>query len=164
MEFCKKEAELYIPDGAENGLFRTTDLCVGAHHDDVEIMAYAPIAACYKNEKRHFAAVVATDGAGSPRTGKFADCTDGDMKKIRIAEQKKAADLGGYSALVLLGYKSSEIKSADDRRPVEDVAKVILAAKPDTVYIHNFADKHDTHVASALRTLEALRMIRGKFV
>lgn len=163
MEFYKEEAEIYIPQNNRDGLSRTTDLCVGAHQDDVEIMAYAPIAACYDSNERYFTAVIATDGAGSPRNGRFADCTDEDMKKIRIAEQKKAADIGKYSALVLLGYKSSEIKDKSDDRPVKELSEILLAAKPKNVYIHSFADKHDTHVASALCTLCALRAIRNEY-
>ena len=163
MKFCKNEAEIYIPDGCENGLARTTDLCVGAHQDDVEIMAYAPISACYASEDRHFTAVIATDGAGSPRSGAFLGYTDEDMKKVRKVEQKKAAQLGKYAALVMLGYKSSEIKDGSDSRPVEEIKKILLQAKPENVYIHNFADKHDTHVASALRTLAALREIKDVY-
>ena len=163
MKFCKNEAEIYIPDGCENGLARTTDLCVAAHQDDVEIMAYAPISACYASEDRHFTAVIATDGAGSPRSGAFLDCTDDDMKKIRVIEQKKAADIGKYSALVLLGYKSSEVKDKNDCRPVNELSEILLTAKPKNVYIHSFADKHDTHVASALRTLCALRAVRNEY-
>lgn len=163
MKFIHENAEIYIPSGCENGLERTTDLCVAAHQDDVEIMSYAPISDCYKSEKRFFTAVVATDGAGSPRKGKFADCTDDEMKKIRISEQKKAADVGDYTALVLLGYKSGEIKDKDDLNAVDEIAKVILAAKPENIYIHNFADKHDTHVATAVKTLKAIRKIRNEF-
>ncbi len=163
MQFCKNEAEIYIPDGCKNALARTTDLCVGAHQDDVEIMAYAPISACYNDPDRHFSAVIVTDGAGSPRNGAFSDCTDDDMKKIRVSEQKKAADVGRYSALVQLGYKSSEVKDKNDFRPVNELSKILLTAKPKNVYIHSFADKHDTHVASALRTLCALRAIRNEY-
>ena len=35
-------------------LARTTDLCIGAHQDDIEIMAYGPIAACYGDPTRAF--------------------------------------------------------------------------------------------------------------
>ena len=49
MKFNNENAELYIPDGVkeENALSRTTDLCIAAHQDDIEIMAFAPSAKCY---------------------------------------------------------------------------------------------------------------------
>ena len=39
----------YIPDGMEEkqALERTTHLCIAAHEDDIEFMAYAPIAECF---------------------------------------------------------------------------------------------------------------------
>jgi hypothetical protein len=33
----------------------------------------------------------------------------------------------------------------------------VEAARPQVIYTHNLADKHDTHVAVVLRTLQALR-------
>ena len=42
---------------------------------------------------------------------------------------------------------------------VNELKEIILATSPKFLYMHNFADKHDTHVAVALRTLDALRLI-----
>ncbi len=159
MEFYNENAVLYIPDGASESeaLPRTTDLCVAAHQDDIEIMAFAPIVKCFGRSDRWFTGVVLTDGGGSPRTGPYADYTDGQMKKVRIEEQKKAADTGKYSAQFMLGYESSCIKSADkSRKAVDELAAVIEACSPDILYMHNFADKHDTHTAAALRCAEAV--------
>ena len=61
-------------------------------------MAYGPIADCFGKKDKWFTGVVVTDGAGSPRSGLYADYTDEDMKAIRIVEQKKAAFVGEYSA------------------------------------------------------------------
>jgi len=36
---------------------------------------------------------------------------------------------------------------------------VLAATTPEVVYTHNLADKHDTHVASALRVIAALRRL-----
>lgn len=160
--FNKKTAELYVPDGVENGLSRVTKLCIAAHQDDVEIMAYAPIADCYENDGEFFGAVTVTDGAGSPRTGKFASCSDEDMKKIRIEEQKSAARIGKYGALMTLSYQSSEVK-ADDGTVAREIARILLACRPREVYTHNLADKHPTHVATALRTLEALALVKDEY-
>ena len=40
---------IYIPDGTEEkkAIARTTHLAISAHQDDIEFMAYAPIAECF---------------------------------------------------------------------------------------------------------------------
>lgn len=161
MVFFNREAQLFIPDGAgeKQALQRTTDLCIAAHPDDIEIMAYGPIAACYRREERWFTGLVVTDGAGSPRSGSYADLSDEEMKSVRMGEQKAAALTGEYSAQLLLGYPSGVVKDAAASAPVEELAVIIEACSPRTVYTHNLADKHDTHVAVALRTIAALRRI-----
>lgn len=42
---------------------------------------------------------------------------------------------------------------------IADLGRILLAAKPEYVYLHNLADKHDTHVSAALRALTALRSL-----
>jgi len=159
--FTNKTAEIYAPGCASplEALPKTTDLCIGAHQDDIECMAYGPISACYGSPNRHFTGVVVTDGGGSPRSGVYADFTDEDMKKIRIAEQKTAAQIGRYLAQVFLSYKSGEVKDPTNRNLTEELKALILAASPETLYTHNLADKHDTHVAVCLHVIKALREI-----
>ena len=152
---------MFIPDGADEktALGRTTDLCIAAHQDDIEIMAFAPAAKCYGLPDRWFTGVVVTDGAGSPRSGVYENYTDEEMKKVRVTEQKNAASVGGYSAQFLLGYGSSEVKNSSNPQTVEEIAAIIRACSPEIVYTHNLADKHDTHVAVALRTIAAIRSL-----
>ena len=152
---------IYIPDGLEEqtAVARTTHLAIAAHQDDIEFMAYAPIAECFGSSDKWFGAVVVTDGAGSPRSGIYADYTDEEMKKVRVVEQKKAAFLGEYSFLALLGYPSREVK-VGERAVVEELASLIRRAKPKYLYTHNLADKHKTHVATALRVIAALRLLK----
>ena len=151
----------YIPDGLEEqaAVARTTHLAISAHQDDIEFMAYAPIAECFGSSDKWFGAVVVTDGAGSPRSGIYADYTDEEMKKVRVVEQKKAAFLGEYSFLALLGHPSKEVK-AGERAIAEEIASLIKRAKPKYLYTHNLADKHETHVATALRVIAALRLLK----
>lgn len=152
---------IYIPDGEEESkaLSRTTHLCIAAHQDDIEFMAFAPIAECFQKQDKWFCGVVTTDGAGSPRNGIYADYLDDDMKKIRIEEQKKAAMVGGYGAQILLGYSSAEVKYKANQRVINDYVEILRATKPDYVYIHNLADKHETHVATAIKAIKALRAL-----
>ena len=151
----------YIPDGLdeETGISRTTHLAISAHQDDVEFMAYAPIAECFGQKDKHFGAIIVTDGAGSPRSGLYADYTDEEMKAVRIVEQKKAAFVGEYSFLAMLGYPSKAVKDAKNEKVVEELAALIRRARPKYLYTHNLADKHDTHVATALRVIAALRKL-----
>ena len=157
-----ESALLYIPDGEEemNAVGRTTDLAISAHYDDIEFMAYAPIAECFGNSRKWFSGVVVTDGAGSPRSGIYADFTDEQMRTVRIAEQKKAAHVGEYGFQLMLRHTSDSVKDAKNQLIVEELAEIIKAAKPKILYTHNLADKHDTHVATALKVIEALRTLK----
>ena len=152
-------AEVFVPDGlaAEEALARTTHLAVAAHQDDVEIMAFDGILACFGRADRWFCGVVVTDGSGSPRDGLYRYHSDAAMRTVRRGEQKKAAVVGEYGAQVLLDYPSAAIKDRANRAPAEDLELLLKRAKPKVVYTHNLADKHDTHVAVALRVVEAIR-------
>lgn len=153
--------ELFVPDHSniEDAMSRVTDLCIAAHQDDVEIMAYGPTEQCYGQKDRCFGAVVVADGAGSPRSGIYADYTDEEMKAVRITEQKNAATIGRYGVLALLGYPSATIKDGHSTAVRDDIYDMLFCCAPKTVYTHNLADKHDTHVAVALRTIAALRAL-----
>ena len=161
MKLQQAAAQLVIPDGApeSTALARTTDLCIAAHQDDIEIMAYAPIVQCRGRADRWFAGAVVTDGGGSPRSGIYADYTNEDMMRVRAEEQKQAAGIGRYAAQFLLAYPSGQVKRADNQALINELRDVILACAPETLYTHNLADKHDTHVAVALNVIRALKLI-----
>ena len=151
----------YIPDGTEEqkAIERTTHLAISAHQDDIEFMAYAPIAECFGNQDKWFGAIIVTDGAGSPRSGLYADYTDEQMKEVRVVEQKKAAMVGEYGFLAMLSHPSKEVKDAGNAKIIEELADLIRRAKPRYLYTHNLADKHETHVATALKVITALRTL-----
>jgi LmbE family N-acetylglucosaminyl deacetylase len=161
MRFHVPTSELFIPDGIEvpAALARTTHMAVSAHQDDLEIMAFHGIQACFQREHAWFLGVVVTDGAGSARDGLYKDYTNDQMMTVRRKEQKKAAIVGEFGACALLDYPSSAVKKADDLQPTQDLAMLLSAARPEVVYTHNLADKHDTHVAVALATIAALRSL-----
>jgi LmbE family N-acetylglucosaminyl deacetylase len=154
-------AEIFIPDGLplEAALSRTTHMAISAHQDDIEIMAAAPIIECFQQPDRWFTGVVVTDGRGSPRNGLYANYSDDEMRQVRLKEQRKAAIVGEYAAQALLDYPSAAVKDRADQRPVEDLVALLLAARPQVVYTHNLADKHPTHVATALKVLAAIRSL-----
>ena len=164
MRFHNSGADLFVPDGSEPqaALARTTHLCIAAHQDDIEIMAYHGIAECFGLKDKWFTGVVATNGAGSPRSGIYGGYSDEEMQKVRLVEQRKAAYVGGYACQVQLGYTSSQVKNPNEPAVVEDLKQILGAAGPEVVYLHNLADKHDTHVAVALRAIRALRELGGE--
>jgi LmbE family N-acetylglucosaminyl deacetylase len=157
--FHSETAEIFVPDGlpSREALARTTHLAIGAHPDDLEIMAAAPILHCFRQPDRWFTGVVVTDGSGSPRDDLYRDYTDVAMREVRFREQRKAAIVGEYSALAMLDYPSRSVKDRTDLRPVDDLAALLEVAHPQFLYTHNLADKHDTHVAVAVKAIAALR-------
>ncbi len=159
MKLNQAGAELFIPDGSDESiaLGRTTHLAIGAHHDDLEIMAFHGILECFKDAERWFTGVVVTNGSGSARSGAYADYTDEQMIDVRKQEQKKAAEIGRYSAQFLLQYPSSSVKSAAKADASNEILEVLIATRPRIVYTHNFADKHDTHVGVARNVIDAIR-------
>ena len=154
-------AEIYIPDDLprEQALARTTHLCIAAHQDDIEIMAAQPILECFQQPDKWFTGVVVTDGRGSPRDNLYKGYTDEEMRLVRFKEQRKAAIVGEYAAQIMLDLPSKIVKDASKSQAVDDILQILRVTTPQTVFTHNLADKHDTHVAVALRVVEALRRL-----
>ena len=161
MKFSVDSAEVFVPDGRAPGeaLARTTHMAVGAHQDDLEIMAFDGILECFQRDDKWFTGVVVTNGSGSPRDDLYKDYTDTEMRVVRRTEQAKAAVVGEYAAQVLLDYPSSVVKDGADRTPVEDLVRLLQASMPQVLYTHSLSDKHDTHVAVTLRVIEAIRRL-----
>ena len=161
MKLSQRSAEIFVPDQAplEAALPRTTHLGVGAHHDDLEFMAAHGILECFARSDRWFTGVVVTDGAGSARDFEYKAYSDEQMKTVRHAEQKKAAYVGEYGAQFLLNHPSSAVKEASNAGVLGDLTEVLRVTRPQVVYTHNLADKHDTHVAVALRVIAACRSL-----
>lgn len=161
MKLHNSNADVFVPDGADvaTALARTTHMAVSAHQDDIEIMAYHGVAECFGRDDRWFTGVVITDGAGSPRAGIYERFTDEQMKQVRVREQRKAAYVGDYSCQLQLGYSSAAVKDPACDAVREELRAIFAACRPEVVYLHNLADKHDTHVSSSLRCLAALRAL-----
>ena len=152
---------MFVPDGgdAAKALARTTHLCVIAHQDDIEINAYPAVAECYGRSDRFFTGVTVTNGAGSPRAGKYAAITDAQMMDVRREEQRAAARLGKYNLQLQLAHPSADVKKPGHAGVAVDLRAIFSACRPTVVYLHQPCDKHDTHVAVLLRCLEAMRAL-----
>lgn len=162
MKFSKPNASVFVPDSTpvEQALSRITHLGIGAHQDDLEIMALHGIRECYGQRDLWFGGVTCTDGAGSARVGAYAAYSDEEMKQVRHREQDKAAALGDYGCMIQLNHPSSAVKSASERTAVRaDLAEIFKLARPRVVYTHNPADKHDTHIGVLLAVLDSLRAL-----
>ena len=164
MRFSRPDADVFVPDGAPmpEALRRTTHVCVGAHPDDQEFMAFHGIAECFRRKGRGFAGVVVTNGGGSSRTGPYADVSDAEMIRIRAGEQRKAAVVGEYACQIQLMHPSADVKKPGHPGVIADLRAIFEAVRPDVLYVHNPADKHDTHVAVCLRTIAAVRALPKK--
>jgi len=62
LQLNNPSAELFIPDGAseDEALQRTTQMGIGAHPDDMEIMAYHGILECFGNDQKWFSGIIVT--------------------------------------------------------------------------------------------------------
>lgn len=139
LKLSRPAAEVFIPDGTswEAASARVTHLVVAAHADDVELMAWHAIL-----HAEGLAAVIVTDGHGST---------------TRLLEQKRAASRGNYAVMIWLDHASADVKQAAYSPLGSDLSAILSAVRARFVYTHNPADKHDTHVAVALHTVQALR-------
>jgi LmbE family N-acetylglucosaminyl deacetylase len=159
MQLRNPSADIFIPDelAPAEALARITHLGVGAHQDDLEFMAFHGIRACYHSATDWFGGVTCTNGSGSSRTGSYAKFTDEEMMVVRQGEQRQAAIVGRYAAMLQLDYPSKVVKDPADPRLKDDLKDILTASRPRVVYTHNPADKHETHVAVVVPVLQAIR-------
>lgn len=161
MNLHRPSAEIFIPDNCAlpSALSRTTHLGIGAHQDDLEFMAFHGILECYSSKDLWFSGITCTDGAGSSRTGPYASSTNEEMMAIRRKEQNNAAVIGNYAAMFQLDYPSSIIKNPQDTSLQQDLLTILNLTQPEIIYTHNPADKHDTHIAVTIATIQAIRQM-----
>ena len=74
MKLYNASAQIFVPDGKSvaDALKRITHLGIGAHQDDLEFMAFHGILECFARDQKWFGGVTCTNGAGSSRTGAYA--------------------------------------------------------------------------------------------
>ena len=154
-------ARVLVPDGrpGDEALARTSHMGIVAHPDDLEILAYPAILECLGRDDRWFTGVVATDGRGSARTGRYAAVTDDAMVLIRVREQEKAAAVGEYGAVVMLDHTSRDVQGTGHPTLIGELTELLRKARPQIVYTHSPADRHATHVAVALAAVAACRAL-----
>ena len=161
MKLTNTTADIFVPDGTavEAALARTTHLGIGAHQDDLEFMTVHGILACFGQPEKSYCGVTCTDGAGSSRSGVYAAYTDDQMKAVRRVEQRTAAMVGRYGAMLQLDFTSKQVKAQDNSAVADDLFAILKAARPQVVYTHAPSDKHDTHVGVVRAAIAALRRL-----
>jgi LmbE family N-acetylglucosaminyl deacetylase len=159
MKFHNSTAEIFVPDRkpVAAALKRVTHLGIGAHQDDLEFMAFHGILECRSSKSKWFGGVTCTNGSGSARAGKFKKFSDAQMMAVRRREQNQAAKLGDYGVMIQLDFPSGAVKSATATALKEDLKIILTATRPEVIYTHNLADKHDTHLGVVIAALQAMR-------
>jgi len=161
MKLTNKTADIFVPDGlvVDAALSRTTHLGIGAHQDDLEFMTVHGILACFGQPDKSYCGVTCTDGAGSSRSGVYAAYSDDQMKAVRLLEQRTAAMVGRYGAVLQLDFTSKQVKAHDNAPVADDLFEILKATRPQVVYTHAPSDKHDTHVGVVRAVVAALRRL-----
>jgi hypothetical protein len=123
----------------------------------LEFIAFHGITECFANGKKWFGDVTCTKSSGSARTSHYAKFTDAQMMDVRRREQNAAAVVGQYGLMLQLDYSSAEVKSAADPALKNDLKAILAVTKPQVVYMHILADKHETHIGVVLAASLARR-------
>lgn len=152
---------LFVPDHTPRPacLERITHLGVGAHHDDLEFMAFHGIVECLGKAGHWFGGVTCTDGKGSSLNGAFADMKPEELAQKRSEEQLEAARIGGYGAMIQLDHPSALATNPADTTLRDELCEILRATRPGTIYTHNPADKHATHIGVFASLLHALWLL-----
>lgn len=96
----------------------------------------------------------------APRSGIYGNYTDEDMIQVRNKEQKETpmsvnSPPSSFSTSPAAAWKDA----GADQGPINDLAAIIEATKPEVIYTHNLADKHDTHIGVTMKVIAALRRV-----
>jgi LmbE family N-acetylglucosaminyl deacetylase len=158
MRLTHASARMLVPDGRPlaEAMSGITHVGIGAHPDDLEFMALAPIAACHSRAIPSFLGITCTDGAGSVRN---SDTSPLELAALRAAEQESAARIGRYAAMIQLAHPSSTIQDPATTALADDLTAILSAVKPHAIHTHNPADKHPTHLAVFAAALKAIRSL-----
>ena len=135
MIFTHPKAGLYVPDGLEKegALRRCSHMGIGAHQDDLEIMAFHGVLECFDSPDNWFCGVTCTDGTGGPRKQGLEQLTPGEVGALRNEEQDKAAKLGQYGAMIQFNYSSMDVKNRDKSEIIAGLYELLLAVQPRVV-------------------------------
>lgn len=119
-------------------------MAVGAHPDDIEILAAGTLAK-YKKQGHDVAMCIMTDGSLGAETG-----TPEQIAELRRDEAQESAAIIGAD-LYWIGRPDGFL--ADDRRTRVSVAESLRDFAPDLILTHSPNDYHPDHRCAGLVTL-----------
>ena len=125
---------------------RITHLGIGAHQDDLEFMAFHGILACFATRRPNGLAASPAPTAPAARAPAVYNIYRRADDGRPPARTKRGGDAGQYGVMIQLDYPSSAVKSPTDAALKNDLKQILAATRPEIVYTHNPADKHDTHI------------------
>jgi LmbE family N-acetylglucosaminyl deacetylase len=131
-------------------------MVVHAHPDDAEFAAGGTIARM-ASEGVEWTLVICTEG----NRGGEGDRTEEELTRVRVEEQRAAADLMGVTNVVNLGYDDGSLTPSLELR--RDITRAIRRYQPDLVItanpVRNFGPiggNHPDHLAVGEATLAAI--------
>ncbi len=144
----------FIEEGG--ALAQGTCLAIGAHPDDLEIMAAPFIEDCCEHSNKKFVGVVCTHGVSAQllHSGKSSEILK--VKSKRRDEQLEAAHFAKYLGMIQLGYGSDDIKANNNIKLGSQLSDLILQVRPEIILTHNPFDRHRTHQAVCRHVLQAV--------
>ena len=161
MKFHNPSASIVFPKSDQPSVntqsIQSRILGIGAHQDDLEFMCFHGILEGRK--QGGFTGLILSNGAGSSRGEAFTHLSEEEFCEVRKQEQIQAANLAGYQQIIQLGHPSKNIKSIDRSHAIRDVLEVLNNVKPEKIYTHNPFDKHDSHIATLIVTIEAIKLM-----
>lgn len=133
-------------------------LIVMAHPDDAEFGAAGTIAR-WADAGAHITYVVVTDGS---KGSEDPEMTDERLSKLRMKEQRAAAEVLGVAEVVFLGYPDGEVFNTIELR--RDIVRQIRLHKPDVIMTLDPTNRfpggnrinHPDHLAVGDTTLNAV--------
>jgi LmbE family N-acetylglucosaminyl deacetylase len=84
-----------------------------------------------------------------------------ELAASRRAEQRRAAEIGEYGALVQLGLPSAAVRGEGWPALVDALAGLLATARADELLTHSPADRHPTHVAVVAAAVAAARRLEA---
>jgi LmbE family N-acetylglucosaminyl deacetylase len=103
-------------------------------------------------------AIYVTDGAGTPTSG---GRTREEIVQTRQDEAMRGLGEMDGQAGIFLNYPSKAVRSERVADVVHDLGAIFDLLRPRVIYVTAPYERHSTHVACTLRTVEAIRAVEG---
>lgn len=147
----------YVPTSAKTGAI--VSLCIVDEVTDVERVGAGGIIETLYNPNKSFVGAVIRTPHDISNCGLYNLYNEEDMVDIRLAEQKKAANIGSYNSLYVLNYTDLSNKGAI----IDDLIALIKAYRPEKIYTYSPYEKDREKVQTVLMLIEALSRIDEEY-